>query len=64
MLRLSTGAELNDLPMRTVEVDVYHEWWGFDTDTFPPLSLLTFPHHCGNMPASHDDNNDDALVQK
>ena len=47
MLRLSTGDELNNLPMPTVEVDVYHEWWEFDTDTFPPLSLLTFPHHGG-----------------
>ena len=47
MLRLSTGDELNNLPMPTVEVEVYHEWWEFDTDTFPPLSLLTFPHHGG-----------------
>ena len=34
MLRLSTGDELNNLPMPTVEVEVYHEWWEFDTDTF------------------------------
>ena len=47
MLRLSTGDELNNLPMPTVEVEVYHEWWEFDTDAFPPLSLLTFPHHGG-----------------
>ena len=47
MLRLSTGDELNNLPMPTVEVEVYHEWWEFDTDTFPPLLLLTFPHHGG-----------------
>ena len=47
MLRLSTGDELNNLPMQTVEVEVYHEWWEFDNDTFPPLSLLTFPHHGG-----------------
>ena len=45
MLRVSTGDELNNLPMPTVEV--YHEWWEFDTNTFPPLSLLTFPHHGG-----------------
>ena len=33
------------IPIPTVEV--YHIWWEFDTDTFPPLSLtlLTFPHH-------------------
>ena len=47
MLSLSTGDELNNQPMPTVEVEVYHEWWEFDTDTFPPLSLLTFPHHGG-----------------
>ena len=47
MLRLSTEDELNNLPMPTVEVEVYHVWWEFDTDTFPPLSLLTFPHHGG-----------------
>ena len=47
MLRLSTGDELNNLPMPTVEVEVYHVWWEFDTDAFPPLSLLTFPHHGG-----------------
>ena len=46
-MRLSTGDELNNLPMPTVEVEVYHVWWEFDTDTFPPLSLLTFPHHGG-----------------
>ena len=45
ILRLSTGGALNNLPMPTAEV--YHEWWEFDTDTFPPLSLLTFPHHGG-----------------
>ena len=33
--------------MPTVEVEVYHVWWEVDTDTFPPLSLLTFPHHGG-----------------
>ena len=43
--------------MPTVEVEVYHKWWEFDTDTFPPLSLLTFPHHGGNMPATHDYDN-------
>ena len=47
MVRLSTGDELSHLPMPTVEVEVYHEWWEFDNDTFPPLSLLTFPHHGG-----------------
>ena len=31
----------------TVEVEVYHVWWEFDTYTLPPLSLLTFPHHGG-----------------
>ena len=44
---LSTGDELNNLPIPTVEVEVYHVWWEFDTDTFPPLSLLIFPHHGG-----------------
>ena len=39
--------------MPTAEVEVYHVWWQFDTDTFPPLSLLTFHCHGGNMPASH-----------
>ena len=49
-------------------VEVYHEWWEFYTDTFPPLSLLTFPHYggilswCGNMPASHDGEDADADV--
>ena len=38
MLRLSTRDELNNLPMPTVEVEVYHVWWEFDTDTFPPFS--------------------------
>ena len=50
MLRLSTGDELNNLPMPTVEVEVYHVyhvWWDFVTDTFPPLSLLTYSHHGG-----------------
>ena len=46
-LCLSTGDEGNNLPMPTVEVEVYHVWWEFDTDTFPPLSLLTYPHHGG-----------------
>ena len=32
--------------MPTVEVEVYHEWWEFDTDTFPLLSL-PFPPHGG-----------------
>ena len=50
MLRLSTEDELNNLPMPTVEVEVYHVyhvWWDFVTDTFPPLSLLTYSHHGG-----------------
>ena len=63
MLRLSTGDELNNLPMPTVEVEVYHEWWEFDTDTFPPLSLLTFPHHGGILSwweyAGNCDDDDD-----
>ena len=36
--------------MPTVEVEVYHVyhvWWDFVTDTFPPLSLLTYSHHGG-----------------
>ena len=45
MLRLSTGDGLNNLLMPTVEV--YTVWWDFDTDTFPSLLLLTFPHHGG-----------------
>ena len=56
MLRLSTGDELNNLPMPTVEVEVYHEWWVYDT--FPPLSLMTFCHG-GKMPASRDGDDDD-----
>ena len=44
MLCLSIGDELNKLPMPTVDVEVYNVWWDFDTDTFPPLSYLTFPH--------------------
>ena len=47
MLCFSAGGMLNNLPMATVEVEVYHVWWEFDTDTFPPFSLLTFPHHGG-----------------
>ena len=44
--------------MPTVEVEVYHELWEFDTDTFPPLSLLTFPTmvgfcHGGNVLGNH-----------
>ena len=31
-------------------------WWVFDTDTFPPSSLLTFPHHGGD---DDDDDDDD-----
>ena len=60
--------------MPTVEVEVYHEWWEFDTDTFPPLSLLTFLHHGGILSwwkyaGSHDaddvdvDDADDAGCQ-
>ena len=39
ILSLSTGDELNNLPMPSVEVEVYHVWWEFDTDTdtVPPL---------------------------
>ena len=29
------------------QVELYHVWWDFDTDTFPPLSLLTYSHHGG-----------------
>ena len=39
----TTGKTTN--AMATVEVEVYHVWWEFDS--FPPLSLLTFPHHGG-----------------
>ena len=28
-------------------VELYHIWWDFDTDTFPPSSLLTYSHHGG-----------------
>ena len=28
---------------------VYGVWWIFDTDIFPPSSLLTFPHHGGTL---------------
>ena len=52
MLCLSTGVELNNLPVVSYhchlgQVELYHVWWDFDTDTFPPLSLLTYSHHGG-----------------
>ena len=35
---------------------VYGAWWVFDTDTFP--SLLTLPHHGGNMLGNRHDHED------
>ena len=52
--------------MPTVEVEVYHVyhvWWDFVTDTFPPLSLLTYSHHGGNMLGNHGhDDHDGTFV--
>ena len=53
--------------MPTVEVEVYHVyhvWWDFVTDIFPPLSLLTYSHHGGILSwweyaGKPDDNDDD-----
>ena len=48
--------------MQTVEVEVYHVWWEFDTDTHL-YQYLHFPTmvafcHGGNMPASYDHGSD------
>ena len=44
---LALGACWTTYHCQLVQVELYHVWWDFDTDTFPPLSLLTYSHHGG-----------------
>ena len=44
---LALGACWTTYHCQLGQVELYPVWWDFDTDTFPPLSLLTHSHHGG-----------------